>query len=419
MSSFSYVNGVMHVEDIAISTIAEQVGTPFYAYSTKALTQSFENLKKAVEGLNATICFAVKANQNLAVLRTFGNLGAGADVVSGGELLRAMAAGIPANRIVFSGVAKTEEELTLALEKGIRQINVESVPELEALSEIAARMGKIAPIAFRVNPDVDAATHEKITTGKKENKFGVSIDQARGLYQKARNMPGIELVAVAVHIGSQLTDLAPFRAAFVKLRALYLDLKSDGVSLGRIDVGGGLGIPYYKDEITPSVVDYGRLLAEMFGDLGVELELEPGRFLVANAGILVTKVVYVKQGDVRKYLIVDAGMNDLVRPAMYDAHHEIMPVKEPSSSFVEPFDCVGPICESSDAFAIQRMLPPMQAGDLAAIFSAGAYGASMSSTYNGRLLVPEILVRDDRFAIVRPRPTFEESIRGEIAPNWL
>lgn len=419
MSSFSYVNGEMHVEDVAIADIAEQVGTPFYAYSTRALTHSFESLKKAVEGLNATICFAVKANQNLAVIRTLGNLGAGADVVSGGELRRALAAGIPADRIVFSGVAKTEDELILALDKGIRQINVESEPELEALSQIAARMGKSAPIAFRVNPDVDAATHAKITTGKKENKFGIGIGQARELYLKAQKMPGIDLAAVAVHIGSQLTDLAPFRAAFVKLRELYLDLKNDGVTLRRIDVGGGLGIPYHKGEITPSVVDYGRLLAEIFGDLGVELELEPGRFLAGNAGILVTKVVYVKQGDARKYLIVDAGMNDLVRPAMYDSHHEIAPVKKPVSDVVEPFDVVGPICESSDAFAIQRTLPPMQAGDLATIFSAGAYGASMSSTYNGRLLIPEILVRDDRFAIVRPRPTFEDMIDVEKSPNWL
>jgi len=422
MNHFHYRNGELHVEDVPLARIADQVGTPFYCYSTATLTRHFTVLSEALRGLDATICFAVKSNSNIAVIRTLGLMGAGADVVSEGELRRALAAGIPPERIVFSGVGKTRAELAMALDIGILQINVESEPELLLLNEMALERGKKAVIGLRVNPDVDAQTHAKITTGRKENKFGIEWTRAPELLRLAHSLPGIELASAAIHIGSQLTELAPFRAAFLKLRELVESLKKDGIVLPRLDLGGGLGVPYQQasNEMPPLPADYGALIKEMFGSSGCSLLLEPGRLLVGNAGTLVSQVLFVKQGSSRNFVICDAAMNDLVRPAMYDAHHDIRPVTEPAAdSAVEPFDVVGPVCETGDTFARQRPLPPLSEGDLIAFATAGAYGATMSSTYNSRPLVPEVLVKGDQFAIVRARPTYEQMFSLESVPEWV
>ncbi|WP_029007164.1 diaminopimelate decarboxylase [Azospirillum halopraeferens] len=419
MSVFTYRNGVLHAEDVALPAIADAVGTPFYCYSHAALTAAYRSYADAFEGQDAAVCYAVKANSNLAVIRTFADLGAGADVVSEGEMRRALAAGVPAERIVFSGVGKTRGEMRAALEAGIHQINVESVPELEALSEVATSMGVEAPIAIRVNPDVDAGTHAKIATGKKENKFGIDWDHAREVYGRAAALPGLAPLGIAVHIGSQLTDLAPFRAAYERVVELLHALRADGIDIRRLDLGGGLGIRY-REESPPDLTAYAGMVRSITGNLGCRVTLEPGRSLVGNAGILVARVIFVKQGLHRRFLIVDAAMNDLIRPTLYDAYHAIVPVREPGPNpDIAPIDVVGPVCESGDTFALQRPLPAMGADELVAFHSAGAYGAVMSSTYNTRPLAPEVLVRGDAFAVVRPRPSIEAMLAAERMPDWL
>ena len=419
MSAFAYRNGVMHAESVPLSKIAEAVGTPFYCYSTAALEAHYSAYAGAFAGQDADVCYAVKANSNLAVIRAFARLGAGADVVSGGEMQRALAGGIPAGKIIFSGVGKTREEMRAALEAGIHQINVESIPEVEALSEVAVSLGVTAPIAFRVNPDVDAKTHAKIATGKKENKFGIDYDHAREVYAQAARLPGIKPVAIAVHIGSQLTDLAPFRAAYERVAALLHILREDGHDITRLDLGGGLGI-VYTHEAPPDIADYAAMVKSITGNLGCRISLEPGRSLVGNAGVLVSRVIYVKQGLHRRFVILDAAMNDLIRPTLYEAYHGIVPVTEPApGAATEPFDVVGPVCESGDTFALQRALPAMAPDELVAILSAGAYGAVMSSTYNTRPLIPEVLVNGDRFSVIRPRVSVEELLALDRVPDWL
>ncbi|KAA0676114.1 diaminopimelate decarboxylase [Azospirillum brasilense] len=419
MSAFAYRNGVMHAESVPLSKIAAEVGTPFYCYSTAALEAHYSAYAGAFAGQDADVCYAVKANSNLAVIRAFARLGAGADVVSGGEMRRALAGGIPAGKIIFSGVGKTREEMRAALEAGIHQINVESIPEVEALSEVAVSLGVTAPIAFRVNPDVDAKTHAKIATGKKENKFGVDYDHAREVYAQAAKLPGIKPVAIAVHIGSQLTDLAPFRAAYERVAALLHVLREDGHDITRLDLGGGLGI-VYKHEAPPDIADYAAMVKSITGNLGCRISLEPGRSLVGNAGILVSRVIYLKQGLHRRFVIIDAAMNDLIRPTLYEAYHGIVPVNEPArGAATEPYDVVGPVCESGDTFALQRALPAMAPDELVAILSAGAYGAVMSSTYNTRPLIPEVLVNGDQFSVIRPRVSVEELLALDRVPDWL
>lgn len=416
MTDFDYRHGVLHAEDIAVSDIATQVGTPFYCYSDAALTRRYSEFSNALSGQNATICFAVKANSNQAVIRTFADLGAGADVVSEGELRRALAAGVPANRIIFSGVGKTRDELGFAIAQDIHKINVESVPELQVLGELAAEHP--VEIGIRVNPDVDAKTHEKISTGRADNKFGIDITQAREIFAQARAMPGVKPVSVAVHIGSQLTDLAPLRAAYEAVAELVAALRSDGHEIDSLDLGGGLGIRY-KDENPPALADYAQMVQETTGNLGCRLFVEPGRMLVGNAGILVTQVIYDKQTQTRRFVIVDAAMNDLIRPALYDAYHAIRPATEPAADTPQSAaDIVGPICETGDTFSRDRMLPDLQTGDLLVFDSAGAYGAVMSSTYNSRLLIPEVLVKGAELAVVRPRPSYDELLKLDQLAKW-
>ncbi|MCA8878965.1 MAG: diaminopimelate decarboxylase [Rhodobacteraceae bacterium] len=421
MDHFLYRNGQLHAEDVPVAEIAAAVGTPFYCYSSATLLRHFRLFDEALAGLDHLVCYAVKANSNQAILTLLAGAGAGMDVVSGGEYARARAAGVPGERIVFSGVGKTRAEMRVALEGGIRQFNVESEPELEALSEIAASLGRVAPIALRVNPDVDARTHAKIATGKSENKFGIPIARAREVYAAAGRLPGIDVVGVDVHIGSQLTELAPFRAAYEKVAELARMLRGDGHDIRRLDLGGGLGIPYTRsNEAPPLPSEYGALIRETVGDLGCEVEIEPGRLIAGNAGILVSRVIYVKSGAERDFLILDAAMNDLVRPSMYDAHHDIVPVVEPEVAVpLLPFDVVGPVCETGDTFARARALPPFAAGDLVAFRSAGAYGAVMASEYNTRPLVPEVMVSGTRWGQVRARPTLDEIIARDNVPDWL
>jgi diaminopimelate decarboxylase len=421
MDHFLYRDGVLCAEDVPLTEIAASVGTPFYVYSTATLTRHFKLFEEALAGMDHLVCFAIKSNSNLAVLKTLGELGAGMDVVSGGEYRRAKAAGVPGERIVFSGVGKTREEIHLALTGGIRQFNVESEPELRVISDVASELGVEAPIAIRVNPDVDAKTHEKIATGKSENKFGIPIAKARAVYAEAAALPGIKVMGVDVHIGSQLTDLAPFEAAFLKVRELTEQLRADGHEIVRLDLGGGLGIPYERSNSAPPLpIEYGEVIRRTVGDLGCEIEIEPGRLISGNAGILVTSVIYLKQGEGRDFLIVDAAMNDLVRPSMYGAHHDIVPVVEPTpGTEAAAFDIVGPVCETGDTFAKGRALTPVGPGDLIAFRSAGAYGAVMSSEYNSRPLIPEVLVNGDQFAVIRARPTFEEMLGRDTIPEWL
>lgn len=421
MDHFLYRDGILHAEDVAIPDIAAAVGTPFYVYSAATLTRHYRLFTEALEGMPHLVCFSVKSNSNLAVLKILADLGAGMDVVSGGEYRRARAAGVPGERIVFSGVGKTRAEMALALSEGIRQFNVESEPELQALSEVAQGLGVRAPVAVRVNPDVDAHTHEKISTGRKEDKFGIPIGRASEVYALAQSLPGIEVVGIDVHIGSQLTDLAPFEAAFTKLADLTRQLRAEGHDIRRLDLGGGLGIPYSRSNQAPPLpFDYGALVRRTLGDLGCEIEIEPGRLISGNAGILVSEVIYVKSGEERQFLIVDAAMNDLVRPAMYGAHHDIVPVVEAApGTDSRRYDIVGPVCETSDTFAKQQPLPPVGAGDLIAFRSAGAYGAVMASEYNSRPLVPEVLVQGDHFAVIRRRPDFDEMLGRDTIPEWL
>ena len=418
-SAFGYRDGTLCAEAVPLSRIADAVGTPLYCYSSAALEANYRALAGAFAGRPVTICFALKANGNLAVVRTLALLGAGADVVSEGEIRRALAAGVPAGNIVFSGVGKTRDELAFALDTGVRQINVESSAELEALSEVAVGRGAVASVLIRVNPDVDAGTHAKITTGTAENKFGIDLDRIPEVWDRALALDGIRPEGVAVHIGSQVLSLAPYREAYSRLAGLVGELRAAGHTVSRIDLGGGLGIPY-RDETPPDLAAFAAMVEETVGGLGCALILEPGRALVGNAGILLTRVLYLKRGAQRRFVIVDAAMNDLKRPAMYDAHHEVLPVAEPAADAVEePVDIVGPICESGDRFAALRPLVPVEQGELLAIASAGAYSAVMASTYNSRLLVPEVLVRSDAFALVRPRPGYEDMLAGERLPPWL
>ncbi len=421
MDHFLYRDGHLHAEDVRLSDIASHVGTPFYCYSTATLTRHFRLFTEALSPLPHLVCFAVKALSNVAVLKTLGDLGAGMDVVSAGEYQRARAAGVPGDRIVFSGVGKTREEMRLVLQNGIRQVNVESEPELRALSEVATAMGTRVPITVRVNPDVDARTHEKIATGRRGDKFGIPLARAREVYAEAARLPGLEVVGVDMHIGSQLTDLAPFEAAYGKLADLVAALRSDGHDIRRLDLGGGLGIPYVRDNAAPPLpADYGAMVQRTVGDLGCELEIEPGRLIAGNAGVLVARVIWLKPGEDRDFIILDAAMNDLIRPAMYGAHHDIIPLEEPAAGAERrPYDVVGPVCESGDTFAKARDLPPLGEGGLVAFRSAGAYGAVMASEYNSRPLIPEILVKGDQFAVIRARPTIEEMLARDTMPVWL
>ncbi|RID93213.1 diaminopimelate decarboxylase [Gemmobacter lutimaris] len=421
MDHFIYRNGTLHAEDVPLTEIAATVGTPFYCYSAATLTRHYQLFKQALDPLPNMVCFAIKSLSNVAVLKLLGDLGAGMDVVSIGEYLRAKAAGVPGDRIVFSGVGKTRAEMRLALEGGIRQFNLESEPEMRALSEVAASMGLRAPVTVRVNPDVDAKTHEKIATGKSENKFGIPIARAREVYAEIARLPGLEIVGIDVHIGSQLTELDPFGQAFDKVADLTAALRADGHTIRRLDLGGGLGIPYTRsNEAPPLPLDYGALIKEKLGHLGCEIEIEPGRLISGNSGVLVSQVIYVKHGEGRDFLILDAAMNDLVRPAMYGAHHDIVAVAEPAPATpTQPFDIVGPICETGDTFAKARDLPLLAEGDLVAFRSAGAYGAVMANEYNSRPLVPEVLVRDDHFAVIRERPSYDDMLSRDKLPSWL
>jgi diaminopimelate decarboxylase len=417
--AFAYRGGVLHAEAVAIPDIATAVGTPFYVYSAAAFTAAFRRLAAAFAPARPLICYAVKANSNLAVLRLFGALGAGADVVSEGEMRRALAAGIAPQRVIFSGVGKTRAELAAALAAGIHQINVESLPELRLLSAVAAAGGHVARVAIRVNPDVDAHTHAKIATGKKENKFGIDLGDAAAAYRLAADLPGVAPVGLAVHIGSQLTDLVPYRHAFSRIAALARELRGAGLAVERIDLGGGIGIRY-RDETPLDPAAYAALARDIFGGLDVALACEPGRVLTGPGGLLVAETVHVKEGTTRRFVIVDAAMNDLIRPALYEAWHDIVPVRAPAAgAAVAPADVVGPVCETGDTFATGRDLPPLAAGDLVAFTEAGAYGAVMSSTYNSRLLVPEVLVSGDRFAVIRKRQSFAELLAQDEVPDWL
>ena len=421
MDHFLYKNGALYAEDVPVAEIAAAVGTPVYVYSTATLLRHYELFNEALDGLDHLVCYAMKAASNQAILKTLAQAGAGMDVVSGGEYRRAKAAGVPGERIVFSGVGKTAAEIRLALEGGIRQFNVESEPEMEVLSAVAVSLGTTAPITIRVNPDVDAKTHAKIATGKSENKFGIPISRARDVYALAGSLPGIKVIGIDVHIGSQLTELEPFELAYKKVAELTEVLRADGHEITRLDLGGGLGIPYARDNQAPPLpLDYGAMVKRTLGHLGCEIEIEPGRLIAGNAGIMVSEVIYVKSGEDRDFLIIDGAMNDLVRPAMYEAHHDIIPVVEPAPGTEQaPIDIVGPVCETGDTFARQRMMLPVQSGELVAFRSAGAYGAVMSSEYNSRPLIPEVLVRGDQFAVIRPRPTFDEMINRDTIPEWL
>ena len=416
---FPYRGSELHAEEVPVSRIAAIVGTPFYLYSAAGFTAQYRRFAGAFSDEQPLICYAVKANSNLAVLRHFAMLGAGADVVSEGELRRALAAGIPSERIIFSGVGKTFAELEAALAANIHQINVESIPELRQLSEIADACGRRMPIGIRVNPDVDAQTHAKIATGRKENKFGIELDEAAATYRFAASLAGIEPVGLAVHIGSQLTDLEPYRNAFERVAALVLELRAIGLTVSRIDLGGGIGVCYHTERPL-ELAAYAKLVRDIFGPLELALTFEPGRVLAAPAGLLVSSVIYVKDGSAKRFVIVDAAMNDLIRPALYDAWHDIVPVRLPAPSAVLALtDVVGPVCETGDTFAIDRELPPFGEGDLLAFTAAGAYGAVMSMTYNSRLLVPEVLVSGDRFAVIRARPSYDALLSLDTMPQWL
>ena len=421
MDHFLYKNSVLHAEDVAIPDIVASVGAPFYVYSTATLTRHFQLFDDALAGMDHLVCYAMKAASNQAILQTLAKLGAGMDVVSGGEYARARAAGVPGERIVFSGVGKTRDEMRLALTGGIRQFNVESEPEMAVLSAVATELGVKAPITIRVNPDVDAKTHAKIATGKSENKFGIPISRAREVYAQAAALPGIDVIGIDVHIGSQLTQLEPFELAYQKVAELTETLRADGHNIRRLDLGGGLGIPYTRsNEAPPLPTDYGAMVKRVLGHLNCEIEIEPGRLIAGNAGILVSQVIYVKEGEDRKFLILDAAMNDLIRPAMYDAHHDIEPVIEPQAGADRAtYDVVGPVCESGDTFAKGRAMAQMTAGDLVAFRSAGAYGAVMSSEYNTRPLIPEVMVNGSEFAVIRSRPSFDEIINRDTIPGWL
>ncbi len=420
MHHFDYKNGVLHAENIDLKALAQKVGTPFYCYSARTFARHFRVFSDAFKGQNALVCYAMKANSNLAVLRILAEQGTGMDVVSMGELLRAKKVGVPGNRILFSGVGKTREEMALALDMGILCFNVESEPELHVLNEVALSKDMVAPVSIRVNPDVDARTHEKISTGKKANKFGVAWEEARRIYAMiVEELPALKITGVDMHIGSQITELDPFDDAFSLLKELVGDLRKDGHTINHIDLGGGLGIPYATEDNPPHPDDYAAMIKERLGDLDIKLIFEPGRLIAGNAGVLVSEVLYVKTNDEKIFTIADVGMNDLIRPTLYDAHHEILPIDE--SRGKEPLrkmDIVGPVCETGDYMVQARFLPPFEPGDLFAVMSAGAYGATQSNTYNTRPLIPEILVDGDQYAIIRKRPTYEEMLALDVKPEW-
>ena len=421
MHHFTYKDGILHAEDVNLQTIADTVGSPFYCYSEATLRRHINVFGTAFADMDTLTAFSVKANSNIAVLRVLASEGAGADIVSGGELIRAHKAGIPGEKIVFSGVGKTREEMAAALDENIHQFNVESENELEALNEVAASKGVTAPIAFRVNPDVAAGGHEKISTGKAEDKFGISWGRVREIYAKAATLPAIAIKGVDVHIGSQITALAPFEKAFNKVSELVQQLRADGAPIERIDLGGGLGVPYGNEENEPpNPKDYADLIRRIAKPLNLQLIFEPGRVVAANAGIMVARVTYDKKGDARRFLIIDSGMNDLIRPALYDAYHTVTPIRERRAD--EPlvdYDVVGPVCETGDRFAVTRALPAQHPGDLVAFMTAGAYGAVQASTYNTRPLIPEVLVNGDQYAVIRRRPTYDEMLALEQTPQWL
>ena len=421
MNHFDYRDGVLYAEDVSVPEIAKAVGTPFYCYSTATLERHYRVFSEAFASVDSMVCYAMKANSNQAVLKTLGRLGAGVDVVSEGELRRALAAGIPANRILFSGVGKTVHEMDLALEVGIYCFNVESEPELDVLASRAQKAGKTAHVSFRVNPDVDARTHAKISTGKKENKFGISFDRARAVYARAATLPGIKVSGIDMHIGSQITEMQPFEDAFRLLRELVDTLRSDGHAIDHVDIGGGLGIPYKDDNNPPPEPDvYARIVLEQLSGLNCRIVAEPGRLIVGNAGILVTEVTYVKDGGDKTFVIVDAAMNDLIRPTLYDAHHEIRPVVISAASAPRiRADIVGPVCETGDYLALDREMAMPRPGDLMAVGSAGAYGAVQASTYNTRRLIPEVLVNGGEFHVIRPRPSYDDMIALDSVPAWL
>jgi diaminopimelate decarboxylase len=421
MHHFAYRNGVLHAEDVDLRELADAVGTPFYCYATATLERHYRVFVEAFADVDALVCYAMKANSNQGVIATLARLGAGADVVSEGELLRARAAGIPPEKIMFSGVGKTERELALAVEQGILCVNVESEPELELLAAIGAQKGRAADISIRVNPDIDPKTHAKIATGKAENKFGIPISRARAVYARAAKLKGVRVTGVDMHIGSQITELEPFSDAFELLADFVRELRADGHVIRHVDLGGGLGIPYREDnEPPPDPSAYAAVVKRATRDLDCQLIFEPGRLIVGNAGILVTRVLYVKRGEAKTFVIVDAGMNDLVRPTLYDAHHDLRPVKEaPVGAPRLIADLVGPVCESGDFIAQDRPMTEPKAGDLVAIMSAGAYGAVQASTYNTRALVPEVLVRKGEWALVRPRIGVQELIALDRVPSWL
>ena len=421
MNHFEYRDGRLFAEDVSVEAIAAAVGTPFYCYSTATLQRHYRVFADAFADQKALVCYALKANSNQAVIATLARQGAGADVVSGGELKRALAAGVPASRIVFSGVGKTGAEMAMALDAGIHQFNVESEPELERLSAVAASKDMVAPITIRVNPDVDAKTHAKISTGKAENKFGIAWERVRDVYARAAALPGIRVVGVDVHIGSQLTALEPFEAAFRKVAELVAVLRADGHAIDRLDLGGGLGIPYEENRLVPpEPTHYADIVKRATGHLGCGIILEPGRLIVGNAGVLVTRVLYVKKATAKTFVIVDAAMNDLLRPTLYEAYHGVLPVVAAAPDApVAPVDIVGPVCETGDFIALDRPMPPMAEDDLIAVLSAGAYGAVMASTYNTRPLIPEVLVDGDRFAVVRERMPVDAVIGLDRLPPWL
>ncbi|MBI3700919.1 MAG: diaminopimelate decarboxylase [Afipia sp.] len=421
MNHFQYRDGVLHAEGVSLIALADKVGTPFYCYSTATLERHYRVFAEAFAGVDALVCYAMKANSNQSVLKTLAKLGAGADVVSGGELKRARAAGIPANKIVFSGVGKTEAELRQALAEDILCVNVESEPELELLSKLAFETGRTARISVRVNPDIDSGSHAKISTGKSENKFGIPIAHARAVYAHAAMLPGLKITGVDMHIGSQITDLVPLEAAFRVLADFVNTLRADGHTISHVDFGGGLGIPYHADrEAPPAPLAYANMVKRVTHNLGCRLLFEPGRMIVGNAGILVSRVIYVKHGDAKNFVIIDAAMNDLIRPTLYEAHHDILPVREaPKNAKTMVADVVGPVCESGDYLALDRSIPEPQHGDLVAIMTAGAYGAVQSGFYNTRALVPEVLVKDDQYAVVRPRIDADALIAMDRPAPWL
>jgi diaminopimelate decarboxylase len=419
LSFIDYINDTLSVENVTVSSIANSVGTPFYCYSTKLMLQQYHALAGALKSHDATIYYAVKANSNLAVIKTFSAQGAGADVVSLGELQRCLLAGVPANKIVFAGVGKTREEISEALKEGVFQLNVESESELRAINEVAMSLNVTANIGLRVNPDVDAETHAKITTGKKENKFGVDLNRAPELFSLAVGLKNISLKSLSVHIGSQLTKLAPYKEAYTKLANMTLHLRSLAFDVDHLDLGGGLGISY-GGETSPDLNDYNNIVTNTVGNLGCKLGFEPGRYLIGEAGILVAKVIYVKTGQDKRFVIVDAAMNDLIRPTLYEGYHDVITVQKVVGADNSGLcDVVGPICESGDYLAKNRVLPNLNENDLIAVKATGAYGASMSSTYNSRPLIPEVLVNEDQFFVIRRRQSVQEAVKLEETPKWL